>query len=451
VSSEGGNIYVYGERVLQSAASAIQSGSGIVALKAGGSMDLDGLIHSASGGVAMEAPSLRVDGTVDGGRGIAVLSASEGSITGSGQARANRVGLTAQGDIGSANDLFDVNATVLAARTGDGDIFLKEEDDVRTGDVSAPSLSGGLPPCVNGEMPIPSVIGLENVRSGNDLDFHVGGSLVGGTCTVARSMALIATGDIGAEGNRVRLEAPQVSHLKANNAWIELANVSDAAGRSVRIGTLEAGGLLDVDVASTGSVVNANGEGSEAENLVGQQVRVRSERLGTWSDPLRIAVGDEFLRLTSSEELRKATGRQTEEGYPLGYVWAHLEGKIAGEDSGRHIAGFGNGNRLDYPLAGLLIWNGAVIGGPDELVREIWRTEAFYVETPELKARQGIFGSPYFLNQYLEMGEGTAMGLVEYVLFGETWVRVPDREDRTALLPTVSRKGEKVPMPQGAR
>jgi hypothetical protein len=414
---------------------------GTLALKAGREIGLGGQ-NRASGGMVMEAPELGVDGTMDGGP-LANLLASMGSLKGGGKITARHVGLQARADIGSRGDLFDVDAEVLAARTTTGDIFIREPDDVRTGTVSAPDVSAGLPPCVTGQMPTPAAGTITDIRSGRNLALEIGGSFNSGRASAAGTMEVVAGGDVGAAGRRVHLDATTVRELQGKNVHAEIgASLPGDTNRPIRVGLLAAEGTLDVVAVSTGGLANANHKTDPSVNIRGQTVRVQAERLGEWNNPLNLATGDAKVRVTSDPTRRRPGGDD------LGHVWAHLNGNIGAHRSGSHFGGMEKDSRLDYPLLGLAIWNGAVVGGREESLREIRRAESFYVETPELKVGQSLFGSPHFLHQYLNGVEGTAMGLAEYVLFGETWIRVPDRGDCTTLVPSVTRKGERLPMPR---
>ena len=74
-----------------------------------------------------------------------------------------------------------------------------------------------------------------------------------------------------------------------------------------------------------------------------------------------------------------------------------------------------------------MIQNNQVVGGEEGVMREIFRTEAFFVETPELKSRQGVFGSPYFLHNLMQISEPVALGLIDYALYGQAQVNAdPD-------------------------
>ena len=95
-----------------------------------------------------------------------------------------------------------------------------------------------------------------------------------------------------------------------------------------------------------------------------------------------------------------------------GFVWVHVKGDV------------GNEVKPDFnsTVPGLIIHNNQIVGGDDAVMRDIFRTEAFYVETPELKSKYGVFGSPYFLHPYLQISEPAGGGLIDYTLDGEAKV-----------------------------
>ncbi len=89
----------------------------------------------------------------------------------------------------------------------------------------------------------------------------------------------------------------------------------------------------------------------------------------------------------------------------------------------------------------LVIQNNQVVGGQDGVMREIFRTEAFFVETPELKSKQGVFGSPYFLHSYLNISEPVALGFIDYVLYGQA--KVTCKEGSLPPIPDIIKCGKK--------
>jgi hypothetical protein len=92
------------------------------------------------------------------------------------------------------------------------------------------------------------------------------------------------------------------------------------------------------------------------------------------------------------------------------------------------MAGNLKGDRVRYEgervIPGLVILNDTVIGGDAGILRELHRTQAFVVETPELKSKQGVFGTPLFLHRLMQVREPMEIGLANYLLFGFARVQV---------------------------
>jgi len=79
----------------------------------------------------------------------------------------------------------------------------------------------------------------------------------------------------------------------------------------------------------------------------------------------------------------------------------------------------------DMAIPGLVILDNRVIAGDSTLLQSIYRTQAFLVESPELKSRQGVFGSPIFLHQYMTIGQAMEVAFIENLLFGRAEIDYP--------------------------
>ncbi len=132
-------------------------------------------------------------------------------------------------------------------------------------------------------------------------------------------------------------------------------------------------------------------------NIIANKLTVQAQFVGRRGNPMSIDVAGKL-------DFKSPGG----EPMAPGFLWLHGVGDL-------------NSSMVDYdvPPYGLLIFNSQVIGGDEGIMREIQRTEAFAVETPELKSRQGVFGSPYFLHSYLQISEPVALGIVDYILYGQ--------------------------------
>ena len=132
-------------------------------------------------------------------------------------------------------------------------------------------------------------------------------------------------------------------------------------------------------------------------NIIANKLTVQAQFVGRRGNPMSIDVAGKL-------DFKSPGG----EPMAPGFLWLHGVGDL-------------NSSMVEYdvPPYGLLIFNSQVIGGDEGIMREIQRTEAFAVETPELKSRQGVFGSPYFLHSYLQISEPVALGIVDYILYGQ--------------------------------
>ena len=67
-----------------------------------------------------------------------------------------------------------------------------------------------------------------------------------------------------------------------------------------------------------------------------------------------------------------------------------------------------------------MIYRNQVLDGPPELWLRINRALAFTVETPELKSRQGVFGSPLFIHTDMDVSEAASIGSVDNISIANT-------------------------------
>jgi hypothetical protein len=75
----------------------------------------------------------------------------------------------------------------------------------------------------------------------------------------------------------------------------------------------------------------------------------------------------------------------------------------------------------DYGLPGLVMGGQSgdkILGGAQNIMRELYRTFSFLNESPELKASQGVFGTPDFMDTYLTISQPSKVGFIDYILEG---------------------------------
>jgi hypothetical protein len=102
----------------------------------------------------------------------------------------------------------------------------------------------------------------------------------------------------------------------------------------------------------------------------------------------------------------------------------NLEGTIAVLDRSIQFLGL-------EEISGLVLFNGQLLLGNQSILIEIFRTEAFVVETPEIRSPQGVFGDPYFIHVYLQVSEAWNLFL-DFILFGEAEVNADEEMPKAA-------------------
>ncbi|MCE9614469.1 MAG: filamentous hemagglutinin N-terminal domain-containing protein [Lentisphaerae bacterium] len=242
-------------------------------------------------------------------------------------------------------------------------------------------------------------IGMGNVDTG-DAEFRGGSVSDNGSLINADNLILTAGGDIGSAKDRIRVEVGLLDEISGRNVYLQHDSASPVLVNLVS-------GSGDVSLSAPRAVIlDANDTGVGPVNFIaGDLLALEGQQIGERTNPLEINAG-RFLQFVTPDDFNT----------DIGFVWVLTTGTISGNKFGE-IPEFDAGR-----LPGLIIFNNQVVGGSDAVLREIFRTEAFVVETPELKSRQGIFGSPYFLHNYMNISEPVALGLIDYVLYGQAEV-----------------------------
>lgn len=239
-----------------------------------------------------------------------------------------------------------------------------------------------------------------------------GSSIVdNGSLVVANSLFLTAGGDIGSEGSPIQLDVAMIDLITGGG------NVTIAQNRSgeTPIGLIRAGGALNVSVPS-GGLVDKNGP--ELNLASGGDTRLNGLFFGTVSDALEVEVGGNIFM--------NGAGLDGDTENP-GRIFGHFEGIVAGGIPKITYVG-------DVSIPGLVLLNGQLLLGSQAILIEVARTEAFVVETPEIKSPQGVFGDPYFIHLYMQISEAWNLFL-DFILFGEADVtadpEMPEEAKRT--------------------
>ena len=66
--------------------------------------------------------------------------------------------------------------------------------------------------------------------------------------------------------------------------------------------------------------------------------------------------------------------------------------------------------------AAVVFVDGRLAGGNIQTMNTLGNTEAFPVQTPELKSEQGVFGNPVFVHGGLDVSEPVGIGVIDFLL-----------------------------------
>ena len=214
--------------------------------------------------------------------------------------------------------------------------------------------------------------------------FEARGAIRDNNSEVTASSLTMSGSTIGTEGSPIVLNASRIDSVSGRgDVFIRQIKSGDTP-----IGLLSAGGKLVVDVPS-GGLSDANGDALNIQSA--GLSRFNAQYLGTSQDALEVNIGDALYLdgagLSGITPELKAR------------IFANLFGTIEGSD-GRRIFYIG-----DVPIPGFVLLNGQILLGDQQLLAEVFRSEAFIVETPEIKSPEGVFGGPYFIHVYMQISE----------------------------------------------
>jgi hypothetical protein len=243
-------------------------------------------------------------------------------------------------------------------------------------------------------------IGVATARNGGTARFNAGTGdiVVNGSHCFSGDLTLLADGDIGSASAPIEFTCDHLREVRGNNVWLDMANDG-----IVDVGSITAASDLHL-MAATARLTDGNGD---TDNIVaGGDADITVRRLGTFGDPLEMNIGGTLTLASLDQPDPQQPGR----------VWIH--GKIND---------LGSPDKVKFPAEppGLIVFNNQLVGGGEGVMREVFRTEAFYVETPELKSRQGVFGSPYFLHADMGISEPVALGLIDYLVWTVPRINLP--------------------------
>jgi len=209
------------------------------------------------------------------------------------------------------------------------------------------------------------------------------------------SLTMSARGDIGSSARPINLNVPNINRITSGG---NITLVQNSPGLST-LGLISAAGGFDITVPNGGF---RNGNGGEVNLQAGSTSRLYvHDTIGTWGgdNPIRIEVGGGDMNINTYN-------RFADPENPA-WLWMVFEGFLPGD-------------RIVYQggaeIPGLVILNGRVIAGGREILRELYRTQAYAVENQELKSRQGVFGSPLFLTGLTMVSVPMEMDMTAYLI-----------------------------------
>ncbi len=245
------------------------------------------------------------------------------------------------------------------------------------------------------------------------VDFTAAGNMTDNdSMIVANNVILEAGGNIG--GSAIELDVARISRIVAGG------NVHIRQNRSglTPLGLVSAGGNFNVEVPNGGL---SDGNDNDLNFVAHSDSRLQLHDTCGNGCYERLEIDIDGGRLF-------VNGLDLERGdHPSDWIWINLAGSIDGGAEGdAPIVYDGIG-----PVPGIILFNDQVFFD-GYTGTEFLNDEGFMVETPELKSRPGVFGSPYFLHTYMQINEPIALGVVDYILFGQAEVNADPELPSTA-------------------
>ncbi|MEI6972446.1 MAG: hypothetical protein WCL44_13135, partial [bacterium] len=385
---------------------------------AGGDSDIDtgaATLRAGAGGniYIEEADGVRVSGGVRGG-GSVVLNV-HGGLAGDYVHAGNLLTVTAGGDINCTSLTaggraeMDAIGNITAEDMTAGDMLLISAG----GDIHCINLAAGDLMDIDGaslefdtlrarsvDADVTGGIAMGRATLEDIADFKAGGTIYDHDSMItAGDVYLIAGGNIG--GSEIELNVGRISLIKAGG----VVHIVQHAPGQTPLGLISAGDYFDIEVPN-GGFDDGNGEGGLNFQARNDSYLALHGTCGGECSPLQIEIDPGHLHIDGIN----ISGADTADDW----VWISLEGELGrSQETGSQIEYTG-----DVEIPGIVLFDGNVVFGRSMAADNIWRTEAFTLETPELKSRQGVFGSPYFVHAYMSITEPIALGLVDYLLNG---------------------------------
>ena len=364
---------------------------GVDSIDAKKELDLD-----ASGG--LEAKTVKAGGTADivtGGDAI-VSELNAGDILADigGNLESDKI-VKANGD---AN--LVVKGSVTAEEIAASAIVLE------SGDLSFTTVTAGSIEATTGSIEMGKVIGA------GEASFKASGSISDNDSLVeARTLTMTASGDIGSHSAPIKTETATLKNISGRNVYLE-----ETSSGTVKVGTITAENRLELaarNLEKNGRLEPAGkGQGQIKAGAAGALLDVAGH-IGGLNNHITIE-----LKNGGKLELRSGSLNLNNEMWEnkddKGYLYVIVD--APGFDIEKWWEGYNkNGGSPDQKIPGLVIVNGQAIEGNPDLLRAIHRAEAFTIETPELKSKQGVFGSPVFIHTDMDVSEAASIGSVDYL------------------------------------
>ena len=390
-----------GETVVNANGAAVTAGT----LASGDLLDVNnaGAVNAniAAGGAAqIQAASLQAGNTAAGGNltfDTVTGPANVGNLAVGGDVNGTVNGLftTAGGQVGSIGQQGGFNAP--GGATVDGNL----NSGPVLANTGAFTVNGALNAGGNAVVLNTAATTLNGGLTGGNVTINAGGPVTGGGALAAGQL------NIAAGGNAITL--PNVQSANLNNITGGNITLTDTTGQQITIGTINAGGVLDLTLNSAAGTA---GGGNLTAN--GTMTLTVNGPFGTIAAPVVITIngGNPVLNIDGSGI----------DGSLLHFI---LNGAL---DPGDFVVNYlGEG----FAIYGSQQAGWQIIGIGPEKQRLLNRALAFSVNTPELKSKQGIFGDPAMLHTRMNVSEarpGANMDMLalKSVDFPETWKDVSE-------------------------
>ena len=253
--------------------------------------------------------------------------------------------------------------------------------------------------------------------SATDATFDAKGSITDNGSEVAtKNLTMKASGDIGTSSAPIvtKTQGGVLKEVTGRNVYLE-----ETATGTVGVGKIAAtGGDLELhapNLGETGRLAPA-GAGTGKISATGDMTLDVAGHLGKvsadGSGHIELDVGGKLNLRSGSLAGKGSRGEGLAVVDNEGYVYVVAK---ADRDKVYDIWNGYKGNTSGQKVPGLVIINGQVLDGNPDLIRKIHRAEAFTVETPELKSKQGVFGSPVFVHTDMDVNEAASIGSVDYL------------------------------------